>query len=105
MSYNTPTGFVQGGTFFTSLTAGSQTPARPWWGTASLSSGVSTVGVGFPVLVAFAGAYGANIGAGTISGAQVDPSLFSAGSVIVRGLLGTAAAGGGGTVAVLAFGG
>lgn len=104
MSYNTPAGFLQGGTPFTTV-GGAQVASRVWWGTTSLASGVGTVGVGFPVLHAQAAAYGANIGAGTISGAQIDPSLFSAGSVIVRGLLGTAAAGGGGTVAVLAFGG
>ena len=105
MSYNTVGGFLQGGTSYTVITSGTQSPNRQWWGTASLSSGVATVGVGFAVAVAVAGAYGANIGAGTISGAQIDPSLFSSGSVIVRGLLGTAAAGGGGTVAVLAWGG
>lgn len=105
MSYTqVPAGFLQGGTPYTTI-GGSVQPARVWWGTTSLSSGIGTIGVGFPVLFAEAQAYGANIGAGTISGAQIDPSLFSAGSVIVRGLLGTAAAGGGGTVAVLAFGG
>lgn len=105
MSYNTPSGFLQGGTAFTSFAGGTSVPARVGWGTVVLASGVGTFGFGFAVAVAMTTPYGANIGAGTISSAQVDPALFSAGSVIVRGLLGTAAAGGGGTVAILAFGG
>jgi len=104
MSYNTPSGFLQGGTPFTTIN-GVQTAARVWWGTTSLASGVSTVGIGFPVAFAGQFAYGANIGAGTVSGAQIDPSLFASGSVIVRGLLGTAAAAGGGTIGIFAFGG
>ncbi|HEX6293355.1 MAG TPA: hypothetical protein VFZ66_29510 [Herpetosiphonaceae bacterium] len=105
MSYNTPTGFLQGGTAFTTFAGGAPVPARVGWGTTALASGVGTIGIGFPVSAAFPVALGANIGAGTVSGAQIDPALFSAGSVIVRGLLGTAAAGGGGTIGVLAFGG
>ena len=103
--HNTPTGFLQGGTLFTSFAGGTAVPARMGWGTVSLASGVGTFGFGFPIAVAMANAYGANIGAGTISDAQIDPSLFSAGSVIVRGLLGTAAAAAGGTIAILAIGG
>lgn len=105
MSYNTPTGFFQGGTLFVTNPGGTLVPGRFTWGTVSLSSGVGTFGAGFPVAHAQASAYGANIGAGTASGAQIDPSLFSSGSVIVRGLLGTAAAGAGGTIAILAIGG
>jgi len=105
MSYNTPQGFFQGGTAYTTDGGGTQVSARMAWGTVVLASGVGTIGFGFPVALARTTAYGANIGAGTASGAQVDNALFSSGSVIVRGLLGTAAAGGGGTIAVLAFGG
>jgi hypothetical protein len=104
MSYDTPNGFLQGGTLFTTI-GGALTAARMGWGTLSLASGVGTLGFGFPIAHAQTAPYGANIGAGTISGAQIDPSLFSAGSVIVRGLLGTAAAGGGGTVGVYVIGG
>ena len=105
MSYNTPQGFLQGGTGFTTNAGGTIVPARMAWGSVVLASGVGTLGVGFPVAFAWTTALGADIGAGTVSGAQVDPALFSNGSVIVRGLLGTAAAGGGGTIGVLAFGG
>ncbi len=105
MPYNNAGGFLQGGTPFTTFAGGTETPARSAWGTVSLASGVGTIGFGFPIAVAMTTPYGANIGAGTVSGAQVDSSLFASGSVIVRGLLGTAAAGGGGTIAVLAFGG
>lgn len=101
---NTPTGFLQGGTFYTNQ-LGTNVPSRFAWGTLSLASGVGTAGVGFPIAFAQAGVYGANIGAGTVSSAQIDPSLFSAGSIIIRGLLGTAVAGGGGTVSYIAFGG
>jgi hypothetical protein len=99
-----PGGFLAGGTPYANI-LGVITPARVAWGTVSLSSGIGTVGFGFPIAFALPIALGANIGAGTVSGAQFDPSLYSSGSVIVRGLLGTAAAGGGGTIGVLAFGG
>ena len=105
MSYNTPSGFLQGGTAFTLNPAGSVVPARMAWGTVVLASGVGTLGVGFPVALAVTTAYGAAIGAGTVASAQVDPSLFASGSVIVRGLLGTTAAAAAGVVSVLAFGG
>ena len=105
MSYDTPTGFLQGGTLYITDGAGNRQAARFAWGTVSLASGVGTIGFGFPVAHAQTAPFGANIGAGTISSAQIDPSLFASGSVIVRGLLGTAAAGGGGTVGILAFGG
>lgn len=103
--YTTPTGFLQGGTAFTTFAGGTAVPARVGWGTVALASGVGTAGFGFPIAFAVTAPWGATIGAGTLSSAQIDPALFAAGSVIVRGLLGTAAAGGGGTVGILVFGG
>ncbi len=102
---NTPTGFLAGGTFFSSFAGGTAIPARLGWGTVELASGVGTIGFGFPIAHAQVTAIGVNIGAGTVSSAQVDRSLFTSGSVIVRGLLGTAAAGAGGTIGVLVIGG
>jgi hypothetical protein len=106
MGYNTPQGFLQGGTAYTTNAAGEIIPARVGFGSVVLASGIGTLGFGFPILTATCSPRGtAGIGNGTLSGAHVDSALFASGSVIVRGLAGTLIFNAAGTVDVIAFGG
>lgn len=115
MSYNTPVYHAQGGTTLHVASGGTLnitgvfllggTQLKSAYGTATISSGVGTIATGLTTLVGFvATAIGANIGAGTFSGLQYDPSLSSSGSAIVRGLTGSLAYSANGTFSWIAFG-
>ena len=102
MSYNTPQGFLQGGTFFTTDATGAQVPARVVFGTTSVT-GAGTVGVGFPVAVATATLISA--AAGTVSEVITDLSLGANGSIIFRTIGTQNQAVGLGSFSFIAFGG
>lgn len=81
------------------------TVGRWAFGTAALTSGVGTIATGLAsVISASASPLGGNIGVGTISSLQVDLSLASSGSVIVRGLAAGLAFSANATVSWQAFG-
>ena len=102
MSYNTPQGFLQGGTFFTTNAAGAQVPARVVFGTAEVT-GAGTIGVGFPVTVATATLI--NAVAGTVAEIITDLSLGANGSIIFRTVGTQNQAVGIGSFSFIAFGG
>ena len=84
------------------------TTARWAFGTVGLASGVGTVATGLTTVVSAMGnsISGVQGGAGSMSSVVIDPSLFSAGSIIFRGLSGSLAfTGNNGTISWLAFGG
>lgn len=92
------------GVYIGTLNLGGQT-GRWAWGTIGFSGGVGTIATGLATCQSFtANAIGANIGAGTFSGVQIDMSLCTSGSVIVRALTGSLAFAAGGTLAWQAFG-
>lgn len=115
MSYQTPNYANQGGTTWTvngtlsvpGVLLISGTATRITGGTVGLASGVGTVATGLTTVVS-AGAFsvsGVQGGLGSMSSVVVDNSLFSAGSIIFRGLAGTLAfTGNNGTVNWIAFG-
>lgn len=113
--YQTPNYATQGGTNWvvggtitvTGVALLGGTAARWSFGTVGLASGVGTVATGLTTVVsAWANSLsGVQGGAGSMSSAVIDPSLFASGSVIFRGLAGTLAfTGNNGTVAWAAFG-
>jgi len=85
----------------------SGTATRVVGGTVGLASGVGTIATGLTTVVsAIANSVsGVQGGAGSMSSAVIDNSLFSSGSIIFRGLAGTLAfTGNNGTVNWIAFG-
>jgi hypothetical protein len=113
--YNTPNYASQGGTTWTvggtlsvpGVLLISGTATRVVGGTVGLASGVGTIATGLTTVVSAGGfsISGVQGGAGSMSSVVVDPSLFSSGSIIFRGLAGTLAfTGNNGTISWLAFG-
>lgn len=95
-----------GGMSASSLMLGG-TAGRWSFGTVGLASGVGTVATGLTTVVSAGGwsVSGVQGGLGSMSSVVVDNSLFSAGSVIFRGLAGTLAfTGNNGTVNWFAMG-